>query len=471
VTQTASERIHALVTPDALQLPASGQAPITLVVTNRGRVVDQLQLQVAGLDPAWYTLEVPSINLLPETSGGLRLDVHVPPDAVAGDYTLHLTIASQEDPAESVQVDVPLQILAQGAMGLELIPAVVTSRRLGRFRVHASNTSNELRSIDLVATDPDEALELALDRDHLTLDPGADDSVWLTARPRQRPLIAPPRTLPFTVTAMAGTELSEPLAGVQGRLVYRAPLAFLVAVPPRVRALALAALGLLLAAAILIWLLGQPGVHGPFAEPSPTVAPTTAPAAAAQPAQPTVAAGAPPAAPAAAPAPTSAAAATPVPLPTIQRFELVMPSDPQQGQPSLVWAVDGADSVTINGDSKPASGSQPIQPLANSQYELAATNAGGTVRKAVGIVVLQPPAIDDFTASATQIDPGQTVSLHWKAHGAQHATLLGQSVDPTEGTGEIQLNQTTTLTLEVSNELGGDTRSIQVTVRGSPAGQ
>jgi hypothetical protein len=156
-----------------------------------------------------------------------------------------------------------------------------------------------------------------------------------------------------------------------------------------------------------------------------------------------------------------------VPLPTIQRFELVMPAN-QQGQPSLVWDVSGADSVTINGEAKAASGSQAIQSLANSQYELAATNGGGTVKKAVGILVLAPPRIDDFSASATQIQPGQSVTLHWKAHGGQRATLLGQSVDPNEGTGEIQLNDSATLTLVVDNELGRDTRSVQVTVQGTP---
>jgi hypothetical protein len=143
-----------------------------------------------------------------------------------------------------------------------------------------------------------------------------------------------------------------------------------------------------------------------------------------------------------------------------------VPSDPQQGAPTLVWAVDGADAVTINGDTKPPSGTQPVQPLANSQYELAARNAGGTVKQAVGILVLGPPKIDDFSASSTQIQPGETVSLRWKAHGGQRATLVGQPVDPSGGSGDIQLAQSATLTLVVENELGRDTRSIQVTVAG-----
>jgi hypothetical protein len=107
------------------------------------------------------------------------------------------------------------------------------------------------------------------------------------------------------------------------------------------------------------------------------------------------------------------------------------------------------------------------------EIELSATNAGGAVKQTIGIVVLQPPEIIELTPASTDVAPGDIVTINWKARGAERASLFGQALDPSEGSIQVQADQTTVYTFEFENELGRTTGQVQVNVAGSslPASQ
>jgi hypothetical protein len=257
--QVAVNGLELVVTPEQLQLAPGIRAVVTLLVTNRGRTVDGFSLRCTGVDPAWYSVPVGEVNLLPDATEALQIELHVPdePNLAAGRYPVRLTVVSQSDPHTSIDFELPLEIQTTGTVELELRPTLVSTRRSGHYVLLLRNQSNATQALDLRATDPDAALELRLGVEGVLLEPGDTREVAVTAMARRRPLIGTAQSFPFRVIMTpAGGEVGEqlePLGGVDGVLRYTPPLTFLAFVPLRLRRWLLPLLALLLLAALLIW--------------------------------------------------------------------------------------------------------------------------------------------------------------------------------------------------------------------------
>jgi hypothetical protein len=285
---------------------------------------------------------------------------------------------------------------------------------------------------------------------------------------KKRPLIGPPSAHQFRVLVLPsgeGSELAEPLAGADGSLIYQPWLAFLAFLPLWLQRLLLPLLLLLLLLALLLWFLFGPGGRTAGPEPTPTVAPTPAVVVPVKPADdvPTPAVVAPTTAPVATPAPKP-------PPPAIARFEVVPPATPGSGPFRIVWEVTGADEVKLGGQTKDAQGSEPIGTLSDDNYELEATNSGGTVKKSIGILILRPPSVASFTADKAEVRSGEQVKLTWLARGGQRASISApgleapRTVDPRSGSTDFEVLADTPYTLTVDNELGRDTQTVIVRV-------
>jgi hypothetical protein len=169
-------------------------------------------------------------------------------------------IRSQVSPAE---LAANLDGVERGpAIGLEiaLVPQRLTTRGRGRLRVRLTNTGNADQAIDLAVADPEAALAARLDADRIAVPAGERREVALGLRPRKRPLFAPPRRFPFTVTAFpAGVGAAEPLGQAEGELISQAPLAAVVIILSGARRLAFGLVAVMLAAAAAVWMLASPG--------------------------------------------------------------------------------------------------------------------------------------------------------------------------------------------------------------------
>jgi hypothetical protein len=402
VTQTTGERIGLTVAPDRLALAPGGRADFTLVVTNRGLVVDTFDLLVEGIDPGWYTVTVPSVSLFPGATDTLGLSVHLPESplatptassttsasasssasgpagAVAGEHHLQLRVVSRDD-ASAATADVVVEVLPVGTLRTELVPQRITLGGLfatgawGRYRLRLVNEGNANRLVDVAVADDEAALETRLDADRLAVPPGETREIALALRTRRRPWIATPRTVPFTVTATAAMEelaerssiqgLGEPgevLGMASGELNYLAPFAFLAGLPLWLQRLLPLLLALAAVLAVLGWILGAAGMQSPF-RPRPTPAAQGTPTLEGGPFQSVQAtaaaqltASARAGAPAAAGAPggqtaaqQTAAAGAAGQLPAITSFELRTPQGGGRGEFELAWDVQRADQVRI----------------------------------------------------------------------------------------------------------------------------
>jgi hypothetical protein len=285
--------------------------------------------------------------------------------------------------------------------------------------------------------------------DRVAVGAGALSETGLAVRARRR-FTATERRYPFTITLLparsaSADEALEPLGSVDGEFVQRALIPFLSG-PLQWRRLAMAVAGLALAAALLIWLLAEPGRRGPLIERVPALKPAVAAIETALHLPDPVAGGG-----------DAAAAGS---LPTITRFEL---RDPDQGDTVLVFDVQGASQVSVDGQPQPnpKAGSFKLPALEAGEHVLKATNAAGSTSRSVGIVVLQPPSIEALEA----VTNGQVVTLRWRVRGAERASLNGEPIAPSAGSVEVRPTQDTLFTLVVENELGRAERQITVTVR------
>jgi hypothetical protein len=445
-----NEHITVAVTPDRLQLPPGGRASVVVTIGNRGKLVDRFGIAVNGLDPSWLTVQTPMLNLYPDTEGSVALDVHLPEGHAvhAGLHTVRLEVSSQEEPDGVATAELVLEVLPIGGLELALVPQVVTTRAAARYRVQLTNASNVNRVVELRVTDLDEALEARFEAERFALAPDASEEIVLTVRPKRRPLFAPPAQYQFTVVVLPAQEgvaaaPAEPLAAGAGVLIYRSLFAVLTAIPPKLRAALLLLGGVALGAALAIWFLFSPGTRNwPLRQEARAALEAVDPA--------------PPA--------TGSGATGPVAPPVIDRLELRVPPNAQRGELELSWAVRDADEVKIDGQPQRASDSMRVQVQQDREFKLEASNKAGTTAKSVGVVILRPPEITQFSASAPEVQKGEGVMLSWEIIRAQRAGINGQAIAPGRGATEVRPETTTTYTLVAENELGRDERTVTVQV-------
>ena len=95
-----SDKMEVTVAPTTFALAAGDTVEATTTIRNLGQSVDQLTLNIDGLDPSWYTLPVSSVALFPNDQDNLKIILHPPkiPETKSGFYYLHVIVVSQENP-------------------------------------------------------------------------------------------------------------------------------------------------------------------------------------------------------------------------------------------------------------------------------------------------------------------------------------------------------------------------------------
>jgi len=91
-------------TPSQVDIaPGSPPAEMAVSVRNGGPTVDQYGIEVEGLEPGWYALDVQSLSLFPGDSFDGKLTLRVPQGSrpVAGAYPFTVHVRSRSNPAIS----------------------------------------------------------------------------------------------------------------------------------------------------------------------------------------------------------------------------------------------------------------------------------------------------------------------------------------------------------------------------------
>lgn len=216
-----------------------------MLVRNTGQVVDQYTIDIVGDCAEWTTVEPKIVNLLP--GADIEVTVTFAPakssEVPAGVVPFGIRVLSREDPPGSAVAEGSIEVAPFSDVQLELVPKASTGRRRGKHQVAIDNNGNQPTTVQVNATDEQEALDFKLDHTSASLEPGAAAFIRLKAVPEKRFLKGADRQHQFVVTVVPSN--AEPIA-TRGVMTQRQLL-------PSWLLPALAALAALVIAAIILY--------------------------------------------------------------------------------------------------------------------------------------------------------------------------------------------------------------------------
>ena len=164
------DKIEVTIAPTTFALAVGDTVEATATIRNLGQSVDQLTLNIEGLDPGWYTLPVSSVALFPNDQDNLKIILH-PPETKGGSYPFRINVISQENPDEKATVDLTIEIQAVPEVELSLSPPTISGRK-GTYQVIANNPGSRETTLRLTASDARGRLRYHLHSANLTVPGG-----------------------------------------------------------------------------------------------------------------------------------------------------------------------------------------------------------------------------------------------------------------------------------------------------------
>ena len=171
------DKIEVTIAPTTFALAVGDTAEATATIRNLGQSVDQLTLNIEGLDPGWYTLPVSSVALFPNDQDNLKIIFH-PPETKGGSYPFRINVFSQENPDEKATVDLAIEIQAVPEVELSLSPPTISGHK-GTYQVIANNPGSRETTLRLTASDARGRLRYHLHSESLTVPGGGRSETTL----------------------------------------------------------------------------------------------------------------------------------------------------------------------------------------------------------------------------------------------------------------------------------------------------
>ena len=223
-----AERINVSVSPNSLSVAAGETTQATVALKNTGQTVDQFTVTLDGLRPGWYSLPVSSVALFPNDQDTLKVIINPPKaEARGGTYPFRIKVSSQENPADSVLLDLSVFISALPEVGLDVSPQVMTGRK-GHYHVLIHNPGTSEAVVDVKAVSRDTRLRFAQGAKSLKIPGGGKQEAefdaslgWLTY------LFGKEAAFQVAATMPGGTEAKTADARLVPVRWYRAIQAFL----------------------------------------------------------------------------------------------------------------------------------------------------------------------------------------------------------------------------------------------------
>ncbi len=252
---TGEQSLRADLLTPSVSLPPGSTAEVELQILNTSDVIEQVQVNVLGIEVVSAVSEPSSLTLFPSESARVKLALQFHRQLPAGQHTAILQVIGRSTGAAA---ETELTITVPPVPGVEVTmnPPVRRAGSKGRFTFSAINLGNTNLALLVRAVDGDQKLTLAVDQANLNLAPGDSGSAQILAR-HKRPMTGDPLEHVITVTGEQGA-ISE---SVSARFIQK----------PRITA------GIITVATItmilLLWAVAMYfGVSAALAGPPPTKA-------------------------------------------------------------------------------------------------------------------------------------------------------------------------------------------------------
>ena len=224
VTESMPEIIQVEINPKSFVMAKGATAEATATVWNRGETVDQVVINIEGIDAAWYSLPVSSVALFPNDRDSFKIILHLPdtPEIRDGSYTFYASVFSQENRERGSRVPLAIEIRSRPKVGLSISPDSLSGRK-GSFQVTVGNVSDAeaVVSLKLGGTT---LLRHSLSPNSLTIPAHGHADSTLVAGVGWFPFITgPEKAINFEVIAqpMKAPLLSEELVTAKGQFINR----------------------------------------------------------------------------------------------------------------------------------------------------------------------------------------------------------------------------------------------------------
>lgn len=487
-----------------LSVEPGATAQLTVTVTNKGESADHLAIDIEGIDVEWYAIPVPSVLVAPGESATVRVLFKVPRSSgcLAGTYPFIVRVRGMESGGSGLQQGT-LVVKPFSSLHLEINPKRGSSTYFSPVDVRevtVGNLGNRPETLDLFASDPEDACGYEFDTERITVQPGHSETVHLSIEPRVRPVLGSTRLYGFTVTARS-TQNSFVADNVSGQLERKAMMttvtagisaALLLAAilflifrphPVAIQRFEGAPLQVMAGDPVkLSWAIDNLG-EGSYINPgnlpvkdrigNVTVNPTETTT------YTLVARGA-------GPDQTRSVVITVLPKPPPAGARIVeftgTPKRIHQGDSVVLsWKVENATQIVLNPVDPIARDprvvtSREVRPEQTTRYELTAIGLGGDVVKKEFTVTVVDPAtcaaeIVAFKAKPEQIEAGKKSTLTWVVEGATSIDIdngIGGNLKP-QGKFDVMPHETTTYTLTATDNRGlRRTAAVTVTVTQPP---
>lgn len=407
-----------LVGPAQPVMPGSA-ATATLTVQNRGAVVDELAIRVAGVPAAWVRLSKDRVPLLPNAQEQVAITFQPPrtSEATAGDHRITVTVVSREHRTQTNAAGA-LKVLPFQSFEMSVQPP----RGRRDFQLVLENRGNAPVAYRFEGTDDEHSLDFRFGQERASLKPGQTGAVPLRVAPKVKPSIGTREVRAFGVVAMPldpnGTECTA-----AGQLVIRPPIPVW-----------------LIPLVVLVFLCSCVASAYAYVTLCPTYAPDV---------------------------PFCPAGAKPL----VNFFTATPLEVTAGGTVVLAWDVSNAEQVEINPvpGTVDAAGQFVVNPEQSTVYTLSATSFAGTTEQSVEVKVSGvAPTVQEFTSNPLTLVKGQTaeIVISWVAPGADSVSITGVPGTFT-ATGSANVSApgaTTVYRLTATNASGTASQDLTVTV-------
>lgn len=192
------------VTPDMVPLDPGVTTPVSIVVVNKGQEADRFEMEIEGIDPEWKAVPVAVFGVDPGETHVEKAFLKPPrsSESLAGNYPFVVRIRSLIT-GEQKNVQGVAQVKPYHHLSMEIDPKkgfVSPMRRQNSFDVTLVNLGNTEHTLQLLASDPEEACAYEFDSEQVTIGPGQQKDVELTANPTKSPIFSSGRLIGFSVT-------------------------------------------------------------------------------------------------------------------------------------------------------------------------------------------------------------------------------------------------------------------------------
>jgi len=192
------------VTPDMVPLDPGATTAITVVVVNKGPDADRFELEIEGIDPEWKAIPVAVFEVDAEETHSEKAFIKPPraSESLAGNYPFVVRVRSlitgENRTAQAVAEVKPFHHLS-----MEIDPKkgfVSPLRRQNSFDVTLVNLGNTEHTLQLLASDPEDACAYEFDSPQVTIGPGQQREVEVVANPTKSPIFSSGRLIGFSVS-------------------------------------------------------------------------------------------------------------------------------------------------------------------------------------------------------------------------------------------------------------------------------